>query len=161
MLPHLRAGKRVELHEKTDIFDVRTTKLSSEGHPQLLRGRSDEPREDGREERPEEDSLVVQSPDVILADVSFVSLRDVLRHAKENIANNSTEFLVMLKPQFEAEDSELHKGVVKNESIRRRIIKDFETWLKTHGFFIVKKRDNTLHGKTGNLERFYFLKIAK
>ncbi|MBQ3352821.1 leucine--tRNA ligase [Candidatus Saccharibacteria bacterium] len=28
---------------------------SSEGHPQSLRGRSDEPREDGREERPEED----------------------------------------------------------------------------------------------------------
>ena len=32
-------------------------KISSEGHPQLLRGRSDEPREDGREERPEEDDF--------------------------------------------------------------------------------------------------------
>ncbi len=33
---------------------------SSEGHPQLLRGRSEEPREDGRDERPEEedDSIV-------------------------------------------------------------------------------------------------------
>ena len=34
-----------------------TTNSSSEGHPQSLRGRSDEPREDGREERPEEESI--------------------------------------------------------------------------------------------------------
>ena len=34
------------------------SKTSSEGHPQLLRGRSDEPREDGSEERPEEDGFV-------------------------------------------------------------------------------------------------------
>ena len=30
-------------------------KVSSEGHPQLLRGRSEEPRKDGRDERPEEE----------------------------------------------------------------------------------------------------------
>ena len=29
--------------------------MSSEGNPQLLRGPSEEPREDGRDERPEED----------------------------------------------------------------------------------------------------------
>ena len=37
--------------------DSKLLKTSSEGHPQSLRGRSDEPREDGREERPEEDGL--------------------------------------------------------------------------------------------------------
>ena len=37
--------------------DSELLKTSSEGHSQLLRGRSDEPREDGREERPEEDGL--------------------------------------------------------------------------------------------------------
>jgi leucyl-tRNA synthetase len=35
----------------------KSCKTSSEGHPQLLRGRSDEPREDGREERPKEDGF--------------------------------------------------------------------------------------------------------
>ena len=66
----------------------------------------------------------------------------------------------MLKPQFEARPFQLKTGVVKNETIRRDIIKDFEAWLKNNGFLIVNKRDNTLAGKNGNLERFYFLKLA-
>ncbi len=65
---------------------------------------------------------------------------------------------MMLKPQFEARPDQLLKGVVKNEKIRREIIKDFEFWLKKHNFVIIKKRDNILKGKTGNLERFYWLR---
>ena len=34
--------------------------MPSEGHPQLLRGRSEEPREDGRSERPEEGMSVIR-----------------------------------------------------------------------------------------------------
>ena len=67
----------------------------------------------------------------------------------------------MLKPQFEAREDQLHKGVVKNEKIRREIIKNFEQWLKQNGFIIIKKRDNNLAGKNGNLERFYWLRLAK
>ena len=67
----------------------------------------------------------------------------------------------MLKPQFEARQDRLNKGVVKNEKVRREIIKNFETWLKQNGFIIIKKRDNDLAGKNGNLERFYYLKLAK
>lgn len=125
MVKPLRFDKRIELHEKTDIFTVKTI------------------------------------PDVILADVSFVSLTKVLQYAKNNLANNRTEFLVMLKPQFEAKPSELVKGIVKNEKIRREIIKNFEQWLKKHNFLILKKRDNDLKGKNGNQERFYYLKLAK
>jgi len=67
----------------------------------------------------------------------------------------------MLKPQFEAKTFQLKNGIVKNEAIRRSIIKDFESWLKNNGFLIINKRDNTLAGKNGNIERFYFLKIAR
>ena len=67
----------------------------------------------------------------------------------------------MFKPQFEARPDQLWKGIVKNEKIRREIIKDFEQWLKNNGFFIIKKRDNDLKGKNGNLERFYYLTLAK
>ena len=65
----------------------------------------------------------------------------------------------MLKPQFEANPTQLHNGIVKNETIRRNIIKNFESWLKRNQFLIIKKRDNDLKGKTGNRERFYWLKI--
>ena len=40
---------------ETKDYLRRKLRTSFEGHPQLLRGRSDEPREDGREERPEKD----------------------------------------------------------------------------------------------------------
>lgn len=101
-----------------------------------------------------------QNIDIVVADVSFISLTKILRYAKNHLASPKTDFLVMLKPQFEAAPSDLNKGVVKNESIRRQIIKNFEFWLKNNGFLIIKKRDNDLKGRTGNQERFYWLKMA-
>ncbi len=101
------------------------------------------------------------NPDVILADVSFVSLTKVLKYAKSNLANKKTEFLVMLKPQFEARGDQLRNGIIKNETIRRSIIKSFEQWLKDNKYVILKKKDNELKGKNGNTERFYYLMLEK
>ena len=103
-------------------------------------------------------SFKTTEADVILADVSFLSLTKILKYAKIHLARSDTQFLVMLKPQFEARPDQLNKGVVKNEKIRREIIKNFEIWLKNNGFLIIGKRDNTLSGKNGNIERFYLLK---
>lgn len=97
--------------------------------------------------------------DVIVADVSFISLRPVLEYAARELASSKTDFLVMLKPQFEATDVQLNRGVVKNERIRREIIREFEAWLVRHNFVIIKKRDNELAGKKGNVERFYWLRL--
>ena len=72
----LRFDPRIELHEKTDIFEFSGVK-----------------------------------PDVILADVSFISLRDVLAYAGKVFATRKTDFLVMLKPQFEARPDQLVNGV--------------------------------------------------
>ena len=102
-----------------------------------------------------------EKPDVILADVSFVSLRKVLDYNKKKLANKSTEYLVMLKPQFEAPDYMLRRGVLKNNKMRREIIVNFEAWLKDNGFLIVGKKDNDVAGRFGNVERFYYLKIVK
>ncbi len=102
-----------------------------------------------------------KKPDVILADVSFVSLKKVLAYAKKKLAKKDTEFLVMLKPQFEAPDYMLRRGVLKNNKMRREIIVNFEAWLKDNGFLIVGKKDNEVAGRFGNVERFYYLKIVK
>ncbi len=126
----LRFDTRVDLHEKTDFFDV-------------LPG-----------------DFGVAAVDTVVADVSFVSLTAILAHAKK-LVGAGTDFLVMLKPQFEAGPEQLVKGVVKNEKMRREIVKNFENWLKNNGFLVVNKRDNDVTGKKGNLERFYLMKIAK
>lgn len=140
----LRFDPRIDLREKTDIFFVTRSSLSRD-----------------QDESDENESKTDTRIDTILADVSFISLKQVLLYAKKQLASPQTDFLVMLKPQFEARPFQLKNGIVKNETIRRDIIKDFEAWLKNNGFLIVNKRDNTLAGKNGNLERFYFLKIAR
>ena len=141
----LRSHPRVELHEKTDIFSVSI-------HPSVKKSSSCST---------SSPALIIPVPDIILADVSFLSLTKVLKHAKTHLAKQNTDFLVMLKPQFEARPDQLTSGVVKNEKIRRDIIKHFELWLKSHGFTIRQKRDNSLKGKTGNRERFYWLTLEQ
>lgn len=97
-------------------------------------------------------------PGVVVADVSFVSLRDILPHVA-TLINPKTQIVAMVKPQFEAVASSLkHKGVIKNDRMRREILKDFETWARQK-FVVVDKADSEIAGSKGNLERFY--KLAK
>jgi predicted rRNA methylase YqxC with S4 and FtsJ domains len=67
---------------------------------------------------------------------------------------------MMVKPQFEAvKDSLKHKGVIKNNKLRRDILKSFENWTR-EGFVILDKADSAISGSKGNLERFYLLRKA-
>jgi predicted rRNA methylase YqxC with S4 and FtsJ domains len=62
----------------------------------------------------------------------------------------------MLKPQFEAGKGALNKGVVKNDKLRRQILRNFEQWSKRK-FVIRDKADSSISGAHGNVERFYLL----
>lgn len=93
--------------------------------------------------------------DIVLIDVSFISLREVLPHISLLISHNS-QVVAMVKPQFEAGDGLKHRGVIKNEKIRRNILKSFENWVQNL-FIIKKKADSGVSGSKGNLERFYLL----
>jgi 23S rRNA (cytidine1920-2'-O)/16S rRNA (cytidine1409-2'-O)-methyltransferase len=94
--------------------------------------------------------------DIVLADVSFISLREVLP-AIANLSNKNTQIAVMLKPQFEAGANQINKGVIKNNNLRREILRDFENWAKKT-FIILDKADSEVAGSKGNVERFYLLK---
>ncbi|MDB5184337.1 MAG: putative rRNA methyltransferase YqxC [Candidatus Saccharibacteria bacterium] len=98
--------------------------------------------------------------DIVVADVSFVSLRELLPSIAK-LANPETRIAVMVKPQFEARESgQKHKGVIKNDKIRRQILKDFEDWA-LGSFRITNKADSEVAGAKGNRERFYLLKTLK
>ncbi len=97
------------------------------------------------------------SIEIAVVDVSFVSLRDILP-AVFKLSNNSTQVLAMAKPQFEAQASGLkHKGVIKNDRMRRDILQAFEQWVKQIAI-VVDKADSEVAGSKGNIERFYLLK---
>ncbi|MBM3210121.1 TlyA family RNA methyltransferase [Candidatus Saccharibacteria bacterium] len=96
-------------------------------------------------------------PDIVVIDVSFISLREVLPHIQRELTHADTKVVAMLKPQFEAGRGQTNKGIIKNESVRRQILKNFETWAKEL-FIIIDKRDSDVSGAKGNTERFYLLK---
>lgn len=97
-----------------------------------------------------------ENPDIVVIDVSFTSLRDILPHIAR-LGNRNTQIVAMVKPQFEAGSKDVHKGVIKNDTMRRTILKDFEQWVK-NSFSIVDKADSRVAGEKGNVERFYLLK---
>jgi predicted rRNA methylase YqxC with S4 and FtsJ domains len=63
----------------------------------------------------------------------------------------------MVKPQFETGAKVKNAGVVKNDTERRKILRDFEQWARQY-FLIKDKADSEVAGATGNRERFYLLK---
>jgi len=150
--PTLQHDPRIELHEQTDIRDFKTD----------------------------------QKIDIVVADVSFISLREILPHVAK-LAGPATQIVAMVKPQFEAGAgqpnaqsqaasgrsagnsgpqnrqkgaSQKHKGVIKNDKMRRDILKNFEQWVQAY-FVIDDKADSEVSGAKGNLERFYLLKLLK
>lgn len=100
------------------------------------------------------------TPDIVVIDVSFISLREILPHVAA-LSGSTTKVAAMLKPQFEAGHDAKHKGVIKNDAMRRDILKNFESWVKNY-FVIIDKADSQVAGTKGNRERFYLLqKLAK
>lgn len=98
--------------------------------------------------------------DIIVGDVSFISLREILPHVAENLMNTNTILIAMVKPQFEAGRHQVNKGIIKNDKVRRQILSDFEDWARKY-FVVLDKKDSEVAGSKGNLERFYKLKLAK
>jgi ftsJ-like methyltransferase len=98
--------------------------------------------------------------DIIVGDVSFISLREILPHVAENLMNSDTVLIAMVKPQFEAGRHQVNKGIIKNDKVRRQILSDFEDWARKY-FVVLDKKDSEVAGSKGNLERFYKLKLAK
>ena len=102
------------------------------------------------------DFSTAQQLDIIMIDVSFISLRLILP-AVMRLSGKNTQVAAMLKPQFEASPREVNKGVIKNDAIRRKVLKDFEQWTRQH-FMIIDKADSEVAGAKGNRERFYLLR---
>lgn len=134
--------------KKVFAVDVGTDQL----HPSLRQN----PRVELHEKTDVRDFYMDEAPDIIVIDVSFISLREVLPHLAENLSGKETVIAAMLKPQFEAGKHQTNKGVIKNDAARRQILKDFEAWAKRY-FVIADKRDSDVHGAKGNQERFYLL----
>lgn len=121
-------------------------------HPKLR----NDPRIELHEKTDIRDFNIKEHVDIVVIDVSFVSLREILPSVSR-LSKVDTLIVAMVKPQFEALTVGLkHKGVIKNDHMRREILKEFENWSRDN-FVIEAKADSGLAGAKGNIERFYLL----
>jgi len=96
-------------------------------------------------------------PDLIVCDVSFISVRLALPPALA-LARPGWEALVLVKPQFEAGRAEVGKGgVVRDEGVRRRVVREIAEAALAWGGQTAAAVDSGLPGPKGNREVFLHL----
>jgi 23S rRNA (cytidine1920-2'-O)/16S rRNA (cytidine1409-2'-O)-methyltransferase len=97
------------------------------------------------------------APDLIVCDVSFISVRLALPPALA-LGRPGWEAVVLVKPQFEAGRAEVGKGgVVRDEGVRRRVVREIAEAALAWGGETVAAVDSGLPGPKGNREVFLHL----
>ena len=96
--------------------------------------------------------------DLIVCDVSFISLKKVIL-PNLNILKNNGLIIVLIKPQFESKKNEIKNGVIRDTIIHERICQEIKNWFiidcKCEVMGIV---ESPIKGPKGNIE---FLLAAK
>ena len=97
--------------------------------------------------------------DLVVADVSFISVRKVLPGAVD-CANPGAEFLILIKPQFELQREDVGKGgIVRDAALHDKAIASVRTDAESLGLDEIRIAPSRLIGAEGNQE--YFLHARK
>jgi 23S rRNA (cytidine1920-2'-O)/16S rRNA (cytidine1409-2'-O)-methyltransferase len=95
-------------------------------------------------------------PDLVVADVSFISLRQVLP-AVFRLARPGWEAVVLAKPQFEAGRADVKRGVVRDRAVHVRVLRELAEAALDWDAATVGVTDSGLPGPKGNREFFLWL----
>ena len=96
------------------------------------------------------------APQLVTCDVSFISVKLALPPALR-LAAPGWQALVLVKPQFEAGRAEAPKGVVRQSSVRRRVVREVVDALAAEGAEVRGVVDSGLPGPKGNHEYVLYL----
>ncbi len=97
--------------------------------------------------------------DIVVADVSFISVRKILPCAVQ-CASALAEFLILIKPQFELEREEVGKGgIVREADLHQKAIASVRKAAQALGLTSLQISPSKLIGVEGNQE--YFLHARK
>ena len=93
--------------------------------------------------------------DLVVADLSFISLRVVMR-SLVSAARPGGELLLLVKPQFEATKAEVDRGggVIRDEGVRRRCIDEVSASVRQEGAEVVGDVESAVAGPAGNREHW-------
>ena len=104
-----------------------------------------------------------QMPEFMCMDLSFISIKKVLRNVLNFTKKENAEFVFLIKPQFEAERCEIQKGgVVRDEKVHKKIIEDIKSYAENFNLEFKGLSVSPVRGaKQGNKEfLIYFIKGA-
>lgn len=98
-----------------------------------------------------------EQPDLVVIDVSFISLKLVIPAALRLTAP-AADIIALIKPQFELTRSSLKKGIVRDPALHRAVCDDIAAFLVAQNCSVITVLPSPIAGGDGNLE---FLVIAR
>ena len=94
-----------------------------------------------------------QRPDIVVIDVSFISLKAVLPVAL-SLAAAPMHLLALIKPQFEAERKHSKRGIIRNAAVHQAICDDISAFAASLGCTDIQVFPSPITGGDGNIEFF-------
>ena len=94
-------------------------------------------------------------------DVSFISVTKVIPNVLEHLPKHGI-ILVLIKPQFEAHQSEVGKaGIIRNPKVHAKVLARIILWAITNGLRIRNLTPSPILGARGNREFFLMMEWDK
>src|SRR5262249_32262480 len=103
---------------------------------------------------------VPESPHVIVADVSFISLKQALPPAL-SLASRDAWAVFLVKPQFELGRWGTSSGIVKDERARETALAEVSSWVKAQNWQVIGSMESPIEGGDGNREYLLAAKKAE
>ena len=95
--------------------------------------------------------LISEPIDLLVADVSFISLKLALPAAFALCAPHA-ELVVLVKPQFEAGRAHVKKGIVRDEKVQAKVCAEIARFIAEAGWTILGQMPSPIAGGDGNRE---------
>lgn len=102
-----------------------------------------------------EDPTTFEVADLVVVDLSFISLGRVMEHLARLIRPGG-RLLCLVKPQFEATRDEADRaaGVIRDEAVRERVVGEVRKAIEAAGLRVRANVESSLAGRRGNREVF-------
>jgi 23S rRNA (cytidine1920-2'-O)/16S rRNA (cytidine1409-2'-O)-methyltransferase len=94
-----------------------------------------------------------QRPDIVVIDVSFISLKAVLPVAL-SLAAAPMQLLALIKPQFEAPRKHSKRGIIRDAAVHREVCDDITAFAASLGCTDIEVFPSSISGGDGNIEFF-------
>jgi 23S rRNA (cytidine1920-2'-O)/16S rRNA (cytidine1409-2'-O)-methyltransferase len=130
----LRTDERVTVLERVNVRDLRPEQVAGPGG--------------------------AEPPDLVVADLSFISLRLVLAPIQACVAADA-DYVLMVKPQFEVGKGRVGAGgVVRDPALRAEAVRGVARHAGTLGLGVCGVTASPLPGPSGNVEYFLWLRAG-